>query len=590
MTAFWFAVVFLLQLQLPDQVQPGTVTGRLLTTKGTPAAGIRIAAVPVSEDKAAAMALLGISQTDADGQYRLENIPPGRYFIFAGLIDFPSYYPNATSLDRATVVAVDSGATVSGIDFSMARPLGLTVAGRLAIPSTMQFMDSWVASLFPQVRNTTGDVRQAKVEQDGSFEFAGVSPGEYRVGSNLAGAASRIVRLVDVDLLDLVLPVVDCDAGVLVSGRLVGNPTDVVRSMTLTGSPTGCTVKASVETGGGFTFNKVPEGTYQLQLTPSPLGWSPTSLTVETSNLVGLEVRLPTLVRIKGKAEIEDGSAFPRTSRGIPLPIRAVRTSGGEVSSSILDDGTFELLLAKGNYRVSVPGIPPGYYLKSMTSGSTDLANSALEVADETSREIHVTLGFIRRSQPGVRVTGHLSFARTGALLNAESVLLVSAGNRQALIRQSPVSADGLFEFSDVPPGTYNLETFPDNPAALYGIVVSKTDVTGIEFTLPVLMKVKGGIEWADQQGAALSSSQPNVSVQFTRKEGDRMMAWGTLVQAGSFHFYLPEGDYRFSVSGIPSEFNLASVTSGDENILESGLRIRSDFDPPSLRVMLRGK
>jgi hypothetical protein len=189
-----------------------------------------------------------------------------------------------------------------------------------------------------------------------------------------------------------------------------------------------------------------------------------------------------------------------------------------------------------------------------------------------------------------VRLSGHLTFAPTGALLSAERVLLVSAsGNRNAAIRESALTPDGLFEFYDVPAGIYNLETFPDNPAALYGIVVGKTDVTGIEFSLPVLVKVKGGIEWADAQGSAAPAARP-VSVQFTRKEGERMLAWGALVQAGAFHFYLPEGDYRFSVTGIPQEFNLSSVSAGDTNILESGLRVRSESDLPNLRVTLRGK
>jgi hypothetical protein len=107
---------------------------------------------------------------------------------------------------------------------------------------------------------------------------------------------------------------------------------------------------------------------------------------------------------------------------------------------------------------------------------------------------------------------------------------------------------------------------------------------------VPVLIKVKGGIEWADSQGAASQPARPNVSVQFTRKEGNKMLAWGALAQSGAFHFYLPEGDYRFSVSDIPSNFDLGSVTSGDANILEDGLRIRSDSDSLDLRVMLRAK
>ena len=101
------------------------------------------------------------------------------------------------------------------------------------------------------------------------------------------------------------------------------------------------------------------------------------------------------------------------------------------------------------------------------------------------------------------------------------------------------------------PPGIYNLETFPDSPSALYGIVVGNSDVTGIEISLPVLVKVNGGIEWADSQGRSTSGPAERV-VQFTRKEGSRMLAWGALAHSGSFHFYLPEGDYRFSVSDVP--------------------------------------
>jgi hypothetical protein len=101
MTGFWFAIIFLVQSQIPVQVEPGTVTGRLLTKNGEPEAGVRIAAVPVTsgENPTSATALFGISQTGEDGRYRLENLPPGRYYIFAGLIDLPSYYPNATTLD-----------------------------------------------------------------------------------------------------------------------------------------------------------------------------------------------------------------------------------------------------------------------------------------------------------------------------------------------------------------------------------------------------------------------------------------------------------------------------------------------------------
>lgn len=596
MMRFWFAAIFLVQSQIPvQQVQPGAIAGRLLSTKGIPEPGIRIAAVPVAEagNKSGAGALFGITLTDSEGRYRLENLPPGRYYIFAGLIDLPSYYPNATTIARATALDVDSGVILSGVDFSMARPTGLSVAGRLSVPSTMEVDQRWTVTLSLQTRGAVGPSLQANVSRDGSFEFQRVAPGEYRLASSLRGTTALNLNVVDEDILDVVIPVVDCNAGAAVNGRLVGIPQSAISSISLTGSRVGCTPVARLEPDGSFTFRNVPEGRYQIQLSPAPLGWSTIPLTVEKSDLENVEVHLPTYISVKGRADVEDGSTLPRASRGAPLPIQAVRSSGGEsVTSSLQGDGTFELLLPRGRYKISVPGIPGGYYLKSMTSGSVDLTLHPFEVGSAPPEDILLTLGVVRRPEPpGVRVTGRVTFAPTGALPHSEGVLLVSSsGGRNVAVRESPIGPDGSFEFSGVSPGTYNIETFPDNPAALYGIVVNKTDVTGIEFVLPVLVKVKGGIEWPDAQGIAAEPARPNVSVQFTRKEGNKMLAWGALAQSGDFHFYLPVGDYRFSVSDIPANFDLGSVTSGDANILEDGLRVRSDSDPPDLRVMLRAK
>jgi hypothetical protein len=594
MSAFWFAAIFLVQSQITVQVQPGTVTGRLFSVNGMPASGIRIAAVPVQEgdDPAAAPVLFGISQTEADGRYRIENIPPGRYYIFAGLLEFPSYYPNATTLERATPVVVSAGATLSGIDFTMARPAGLTVSGRLGIPPTMRLTSATVTLTAQTPRGQSATPAEFRVGTDGAFEFLRVSPGEYRLTSTLLGTSPVSLSVNEKDRTDVVIPVVDCNAGVSVSGRLVGGPASAIRAVSLTGSMFGCAPTTSVDPDGSFTFKGVPEGAYRFQLTPMPLGWAAVGLSVGKTDVAETVVRLPVSLVIKGRATVENGSMVPRTTRGTPIAIQARRIGGGDVVASILDDGTFELPLPLGTYRISVAGIPSGYTLKTITQGFRDLSISTLEVNEPVSAEhIQLTLGSTWRPPPGVRVMGRLSFAAAGVLPKSQGVVLVaSSGNRNAPVREATLTADGSFEFTGVPPGIYNLETFPDTPAAMYGIVVGQTDVTGIEFLVPLLIQVKGGIEWTDPPSADARAGRTSVSVQFTRKEGDRLLAWGALAQAGSFHFYLPEGDYRFSVSDLPSTFALSSVTSGDINILENGLRVRSDVEPPDLRVMLRRK
>ena len=595
MKVFWFAAFFFFQSQLPDQVQPGSVTGRLHSPNGTPASGVRVAAIPADEgnDKIGGSAMFGISQTDAEGRFRLEKLPPGRYYIFAGLIDFPSYYPSAKSLEQATAIRVDPGSTISGVNFVMARPASLTVAGHLSLPPTMRVSDNWQVTLTTQPRGP-GTAMQVKVGTDGAFAFERVLPGDYRISTNIAGTASESVKVTDADLTNIVIPVVDCNSGVLVSGRLIGTPATVVQSISLSGSGSGCSARARVESDGSFSFNRVPEGRYQLQLSPMPLGWEASSLTVGTTDLTGTQIELPHLIAIRGRAFAEDEISLHETPMD-PLPVRAVLLQGGpigEVNSTIQRDGTFELLLPRGEYRISVPRVPEGYRVKSIASGSTDLQRSTLTVREtsSTTNEIRVTFAVDRVQETGVRLSGRLSFASTGAVPNSEGVLLVPTTGRRADIRESIIGTDGSFEFTNVPRGTYDLETIPDNPVAMHGIVVDADDIRNIMYVVPVLVQVKGGIDWADSQGNSVPARQTNISVQFTRKDGSRMMAWGALAESGSFHFYLPEGDYRFSLSDAPPGFNLSSVTVGDTNILETGLRVRSESDPPNLRVMMRGK
>jgi hypothetical protein len=577
--------MLLVQTLGTGQVQPGAVTGRLLSPKGVPAAGVRIAAVPVAgNDKASSPVLVGISQTDADGGYRLEGIPPGRYYIFAGLIDFPSYYPDATSVERATAVVVEAGSTLSGINFSMARPVAMTVAGRLVIPSTMQVATGWTVSLAPTGRtaNAGTGAQQMAVRSDGTFEFLQVVPGEYRVSSNVRGSSAAALSVIDTDHVNVLLPVVDCDSGVKVSGKLTGVSVPTARNIALAPYTAGCTYSATVGADGAFAFNNIPEGVYQYRLTPNPIGWSAASLIVGKSDLTSVEVDLPSALSVNGRAAVEDGGPFPRTSRGEPVEVVAKHTNG-QVSALVQDDGSFELRLPRGRYTLSVTAVPSGHYVKAIRSGFMDV--TTLNVTDTPPGEVELILGLLKPRQTGVRVSGQLTFAPAGDFPKSEGVLLVPAGRRNDPIYESSLAPDGSFQFSSVPPGTYNLETYPDNPAALYGIVVGRSDVEGIEYLLPVLVNVKGGIEWPNSV-----KPRDNLSVQFTRKEGDRVMAWGALVQSGAFHFYLPEGDYRFSISNLLPDFDLGAVTSGDVNVLDDGLKVRADGNSPSLRVILRGK
>src|SRR5262245_8551995 len=104
---FLLYLLSLLLAQQPGQPTSGTISGQIRDVNGAPAAGIRVAATPAETDVAGLSAgalLISISKTDNEGRYRLEDIPPGRYLIVAGLLSSPSFYPGVTTLDQGSVV------------------------------------------------------------------------------------------------------------------------------------------------------------------------------------------------------------------------------------------------------------------------------------------------------------------------------------------------------------------------------------------------------------------------------------------------------------------------------------------------------
>jgi 5-hydroxyisourate hydrolase-like protein (transthyretin family) len=108
--------------------QGGTVTGVLRDDRGLPAPGVRVAAVvrTTAQAKTSDAAMAAITQTDEEGRFKLENVPPGRYVIAAGRLDLQTYFPGTQFISEARIIAVEVGATASEINFV----LKSTSAGR----------------------------------------------------------------------------------------------------------------------------------------------------------------------------------------------------------------------------------------------------------------------------------------------------------------------------------------------------------------------------------------------------------------------------------------------------------------------------
>lgn len=121
MKRFSLIALFAANLALFAQGDTGAITGRVIGMDGRPAAGVRVAlASPDANGKITSDILTGLTVTDETGRYRIDDIPPGRYGVVAGAVAAPTFYPGTTSISGASVVSVERGITMSGLDFSLA--------------------------------------------------------------------------------------------------------------------------------------------------------------------------------------------------------------------------------------------------------------------------------------------------------------------------------------------------------------------------------------------------------------------------------------------------------------------------------------
>jgi hypothetical protein len=155
----------------------GMVTGQLLHRDGTPAAGVRIGAVTAGSSD---IPLPGVSLavTDESGRYQI-TLPPGPYYIQAGRVVGPTYYPGTATRAEAGVVRIAAGSAATIPTFRLLHPWEATVSGRVTGGSPAELAGATVQLLSmpggPQMLSP--QTLSTSLMSDGTFEFQRVVPG-----------------------------------------------------------------------------------------------------------------------------------------------------------------------------------------------------------------------------------------------------------------------------------------------------------------------------------------------------------------------------------------------------------------------------
>ena len=274
----------------------GGVAGTLRGTDGTPAARVRVGVMAIPEPGRGvrgAGTLVSQGQTDDDGRFQLQEVPPGRYYIVAGNLKAPTFYPGVPKMDTAKTIEVRAKATVRDINFAVnVSPLNAdTPSGNVGSPASLPVVHVRGRVVLknspnaPMPRFITLQGSQAMptvaVAPDGTFNItlpagdqrlSGVGlPDGYSVVSITSGGRNALNHPIDIkaglELLasagvsDLrhryrLMALVREDSS---ERPLAGEHVELVHS-------SGEVVRQTVNAQGGVTFARILPGTYVLRL------------------------------------------------------------------------------------------------------------------------------------------------------------------------------------------------------------------------------------------------------------------------------------------------------------------------------------
>jgi len=231
-------------------------------------------------------------QTDDRGEYRMFNLPPGRYYIHAEARSshrmfqpnlqvrgaLPSntlaaaYYPGVADPARATELQAQPGVELDGIDISLAPERRYSIRGKL--PAGEPEKARWSVRVVYRSGNMAAFQPMSLTAHD-SFEIQGIAPGSYMVigdSLNPANPQERLYARQPVDVIDRDVDGVDLtfSPGVKVKGtvKLEGPATVPLGDLTLIlqAADRSGQQQAKIAADGTFSSPEMAPGVYQMRI------------------------------------------------------------------------------------------------------------------------------------------------------------------------------------------------------------------------------------------------------------------------------------------------------------------------------------
>jgi hypothetical protein len=183
---------------------------------------------------------------------------------------------------------------------------------------------------------------------------------------------------------------------------------------------------------------------------------------VGSSNIENVTLALSTGVDIAGKFRIDgDGPANLATVNVNLLPRdNGIMFGGG--SGPVKDDQTFVMQhVAPGVFGVNVFGLPDGFYVKSIKSGTIDVQTAGLDLTRGAAQALDILV-----SPNAGSMSGTVQNPNTGQPAPGAQVVLVpqekERRDQQQWFRNTTTDQNGSYSLKSIPPGEYKAFAWED--------------------------------------------------------------------------------------------------------------------------------
>jgi hypothetical protein len=512
-----------------------------------------------------------IVRIGAGGTFTFPNVRPGSYQLVVGPI---------VTMPPMTIIVSDKDVS----DVHVVIPLTLDVTGSVAVEQN---------GPRPQFRLafTRVDVTGANpINAPGTPSFTvTLAAGEYKLTATglPAGYSLKSATIGSVDAanqtfkvapgsptaLAITLGVSSPPPWVKVSGHVIGgNATNV----SLSGTALAETLSSPVGRDGQFEFPMVLPGTYTARSVPSVVLAPTTSVTVGTTNVANVEVRIPVAKEISGKITIRGNVPVPRViftlaNGAAPINISqgVILSAAGSVSvpTNVGTDGVFKVTLPEGERAISIQpsSLPQGYSVDSFTYGSVDLLKNPMRVALTDTAEIAIAVD-------ATTVKPHNISGRVTGLLTTQGVRVVLRGGNLGTGVESPVAPDGSFGFTDILPGNYSARLSLSGHVISASVNVGNNDVTNLVITYPRLFSI--GAHVLVEGDAADSMNVPSITLVATSTTGSVTSSSTASSTPTPLVLTLPDGEHKISVRNVPAGYTLKSMQYGTIDLQKAPLKV----------------